>query len=114
MKIFILEDNEERIKIFMKVFHKHELSIAQDVRDAKEILRTKKEWDAIFLDHDLGGMIYVDSNEDNTGYKLALYIKENNIKYNELVIHSMNTIGAKNIQSVLSDGVIIPFINLFR
>lgn len=114
MNIFILEDNEERIKIFNKYFIDHNIFTANSVNSAKEVIKKNKKWDVIFLDHDLGGQIYVNSYEENTGYRFAQYIKENKIKYNQLIIHSMNIAGANNIKSILKDGLIVPFFRLFQ
>jgi hypothetical protein len=48
----------------------------------------------ISFDHDLG--------YDLTGYDVAKYIVENNIKIDGFTVHSMNPVGAKNIIDLLS------------
>lgn len=107
MKIFVLEDMEDRIKIFEKIFGEHELTICDTADEAKEILGQQK-FDTIFLDHDLGGEIYVDSDLPNTGYQVAKFIANQKIS-SQIIIHSMNYDGALNIKSILPHANILRF-----
>ena len=50
--------------------------------------------DFISLDHDLG--------EEKTGYDIAKYIVENNISIKAFSCHSMNPVGKKNIEELLT------------
>lgn len=113
MKIFILEDAPARIDYFFyyfkRIFPGYKIYLATDVDQAEDILTKNKEWDKIFLDHDLEGNVYVPSSHRQTGYTVAKYIKENNIEYDELIIHTQNPVGAKNIKDILPDGKLIPF-----
>jgi len=68
----------------------------------------------MFLDHDLGGRIWTDSGEENTGYQFVKWIIEENKQKNTLIyIHSMNPIGANKMLNLLLDnkydGIWIPF-----
>lgn len=112
MKIFILEDNLDRIKAFKQNLIGHELFIASDVEIAKTMLKFN-QFEFIFLDHDLGGEVYVNSEFPNTGYQLAKWIKDNNITYKRLYVHSCNPVGAMNIKSLIPEAELIPFPNLF-
>lgn len=123
MKIFILEDAPSRMTKFrhyLKELYPNECAIyhAVEVDSAMKILKENENtWDIIFLDHDLEGNVYVPSNHRQTGYTIAKYIKENNVKYNECIIHTQNPVGAKNINSVLTDEQVIPFpllVNTFK
>lgn len=121
MKIFILEDMEERISKFEEVLPKAypgcELFIVTTAAEGKKILAREKNFDLILLDHDLGGETFVDSENENTGYQVAKFIAHNNITCPTLVTHSMNVWGARNILSVLPECVHIPFsvlINHFK
>ena len=67
MNIFILEDDIVRIAWFKKEFKQDTLTINTDAEPAKKILK-KQKFDLIFLDHDLGGEVYVSSDNANTGY----------------------------------------------
>jgi CheY-like chemotaxis protein len=59
--------------------------------------------DLIFLDHDLGGQTYVDSDEGNTGYQFVKWLKENDPQWKErsYVVHSLNPSGADNMLAEL-------------
>lgn len=116
-RIFILEDDHNRISQFKdslaRKFKDLELVIKEDAKSAKEELAKQKEWDIIFLDHDLGGRIYVDSSEENTGYQVALFIKANGIKYKQCITHTHNPAGGHNIVNVLGCDY-VPFANLIK
>lgn len=44
-------------------------------------------------------MIFIDSDEDNTGYQLAKYIADKNIDA-EIILHTLNPHGADRMQAV--------------
>ena len=83
---------------------------------AKAIFLREDPFDIIFFDHDLDNRQMVDSREENTGYQLALWLKEKNFTFDQIIIHSMNPAGAKNIQDTIIDLAPevkwIPFCNL--
>jgi len=87
-----------------------------NVEDGKKLLDSQTHFDVLFFDHDLGGRVYVDSSDPNTGYQLALHIKEKGYSYEQVIIHSLNQVGAENILSVMKEcsefSDIIPFTRL--
>ena len=112
MRILVLEDNPIRQEKFKQLFKNQELSIYDNVLDAYHAC-VCYEFSVIFLDHDLGGQIWVDSNEENTGYQFVKWLVENKIQKNALYyIHSMNPIGANKMLNLLLDngydGIWIP------
>jgi len=114
MNIFIVEDDQVRIDIFKEKFEgikNAKLFIATTASEAKKILKENKDkqWDMIFLDHDLGGRVYVESADQNTGYQVAKFIRDNDIKYYNIITHTLNPMGAKNIQGILKDCNHVPF-----
>jgi len=115
LKIIILEDMPSRIQFFKSKLHKHNVYYfdnADDVINALCLL--EKEWDIVFLDHDLDGKIFVPSSYHNTGYTVAKFISENNnITIKQIIVHSMNPLGAQNIKMILPRVEIIPF-NLLK
>jgi CheY-like chemotaxis protein len=113
MRIFILEDSEERRRIFREMLSPpHTLSFFGHVKEAKTALVADGPFDLIFLDHDLDNRVFVDSEEENTGYQLAKYIAENNVR-SKIIIHSMNPYGAERMQQVLPDAQRISFPDLY-
>lgn len=114
MKILILEDSGTRIKLFEKHLGKdHELFFFDRVDEAEAALELIGDFDILFLDHDLDNRVFVDSKELNTGYQFAKWISKQNMKFEEIIIHSMNPVGAQNIKAILPEAKIIPFTNLF-
>jgi DNA-binding LacI/PurR family transcriptional regulator len=114
MKILILEDNLIRIEKFKELFKNQDLYIAKDIQHAKEHCNFN-EFPVMLLDHDLGNQIWVDSNEENTGYQFVKWLIENNLQKNALIyIHSCNPIGANKMLSLLLDngydGIWHPFL----
>lgn len=109
MKIFILEDNQERIKIFLEKYPK--AIVAKTATDAIAILSKQKTWDKIFLDHDLGNEIFVDVNVQNTGSEVARWMSEHPIE-GEIIIHSLNPIGVRHMMALLPKAEYIPFYRL--
>ena len=117
MKILVLDDMEERQKWFADKLPKYvdnpEIFVAKDVDEAIKCFQEINEFDIMFLDHDLGGRIYVDSNDPNTGYQVAKYMVENGIKGKEIIIHTLNYAGAQNMMALLPDAKYVPFTSLY-
>jgi hypothetical protein len=112
-KIFILEDNINRMATFYQLlpvrFPDCEIVHATTVEEAKRLIDTSNFWDIVLLDHDLGGRAYVDSSEEETGYQFLKYFKRKKIKFSQLVFHSQNPAGAQNMFDLMPEGKIIPF-----
>lgn len=112
-KIFILDDQEIRHELFKLKFEGHDITSAWTAKEAIDIL-SRYKFDYIFLDHDLGGKIYV-ASDVGTGYEVAKWIsKHPELKGCQIVIHSFNPDGCTNMQSVLraagfTEVVIDPF-----
>jgi len=88
VKIFVLEDEFERIKWFKSVFSDCEIDITDKVAEACEYLQ-KKQYDWIFLDRDL-------SHPTETGEDVAWEMKEQKLNKNAaVIIHTMNTRGQR-------------------
>lgn len=101
MKILIVEDNYIRIKWFeLKLQAFCELTVCEDAKSGIDKILTEK-FDLIFLDHDLGGLVYVQSDENNTGYQVSKNIPKSINDNSEIIIHSLNPVGVSNMMSVL-------------
>ena len=94
MKIFILEDYEERTHTFSKEFVKDELVICNNAELALTLLAQVK-FDLIFLDHDLEGEAYVDSDYPNTGYRVARELQNTLNADTRVIVHSYNPAGVE-------------------
>lgn len=112
MKVFILEDSQHRIDFFKETMSKHKLFVAKDVEKAKDVFEKNKPFDLIMLDHDLGGRVFVNPREENTGYQFAKFLKNQNNK-TLIVIHSSNVNAAALMKNILYNAYIIPITTLF-
>jgi len=114
MRIFILEDDANRIGWFTEEFGDEELVFCNHATPALDILAVVK-FDVAFLDHDLGGRTYVPSSDPNTGYRVAQGLAVSINRHIPVIIHSFNPDGAKNIRFALKNGghlgqvAIVPF-----
>lgn len=108
MRIFVLEDNFERQKIFRDKLKNHEMVLFDNAIDAIDFLKNDIDFDIMYLDHDLGNEVYVDIKEKNTGSEVARFLSDKEVRA-KIVIHSYNAIGAQNMMNYLFDAIYIPF-----
>lgn len=107
--IVILEDDDNRIETFLEMF-----PWAKVVKTANECIKLlKKPCDLLFLDHDLGGEIYVDTDHKNTGSEVVRWIEEYRPKIKKIIVHSYNSAASDVMVKVLNrcgyDVARIPF-----
>lgn len=109
MKILILDDDLTRHEKFKKNFNHHDLTHTETAEETIKHL-SETNFDAVFLDHDLGGMAFVDSHGDiPTGYTVAKWMNENPERKPETIyIHSMNPPGSKKMQELLPGSILAP------
>jgi len=108
-KILVCDDDLLRISVFKKMlpefFIGSNMDFALNYQEAVDHLKNDV-YDVIFLDHDLG--------VGKTGYDVALWMKENIENPPDVIIHSMNPIGAKNILGVFPFAKWISWDNLLK
>ena len=110
MKILILEDDSTRHAKFEEILEGHEVCIVDTAEAAINKLNCYgDDWDWLFLDHDLGGEIYVESGI-GTGYQVACWLEEHKDKMPKrgVALHSLNSVGRKNMQAALPDAWDMP------
>lgn len=95
---------EERMPTFLSIAK----ALKMDVHHVETVPHGEasflvKDPKIVFLDHDLGGKTFVDSNKEQTGVHLARWIKQNDENFRERIIiaHSMNPMGAKDMVNEL-------------
>jgi len=107
MKMLVLEDNEDRIKVFKEALIKHDVDYTDSSKEAIELLK-KNPYVTIFLDHDLGGKEMVMSGE-NTGYEVAKFLSEHkSLMPKQVIIHSLNGVGSSNMKRALPNALVVP------
>ena len=123
MRIFILEDDHERIKTFRRKLIGHEIVVTETAQDAINTLGTERDamdrasrFDLIFLDHDLGGEQMVATAGRNTGSEVVRWMVLEMGKAPLVIVHSLNTPAAMEMQAKLCDAGFdchrIPFTKL--
>ena len=104
-KVFILEDDPERISYFKELLgHVADLTI---ISSCVEVDKFQPPYDLIFLDHDLGGRQMVDHEDCGlTFVKQADSFTPNDL----IIVHSYNPVGAKQMLAELPVGAMYcPF-----
>lgn len=103
MKVLIVEDSLERIKIFKQKLIGHDVWVAMTARQACDFLEYAGPFDYAFLDHDLGGRSFEPSDK-NSGYGVCQWMTEHPDKEpRHITIHSLNNIGSAKMMQVLGD-----------
>lgn len=92
MRVFVLEDNQERYNWFSKYLtdEKEDFTIVKTAKEAKDIL-SKEKFDMLLLDHDLGDRVFVDIEDENTGTQVVRHIIKNKLQEgSQILVHSQN------------------------
>ena len=111
-EVLILEDDPTRIPGLTNLFKLVGANVIWTNMASECIAEMKKQkFDIIFLDHDLGGQVYVKSGE-NTGYEVALWLSKNVDKKptQQLYTHTLNPVGRQNILNIFGYGIYAPFV----
>ena len=110
MRALILEDDGNRIRQFKQ--RMLEMGWVADYVDtapaAIKLLREKK-YDIIFLDHDLGGEVYVNTSRPDTGSEVARYIAVNPVSC-PVILHTLNVPGADYMKDMIPQAIHVPFV----
>jgi hypothetical protein len=109
-KVFILEDDKQRQDWFRRHIPEENITLCVDVFSAKHMLNIHgvQYFDLIFLDHDLGGKQMVESDE-TTGYEIAKFISKLGHDGQNVIIHSWNGPGSRNMHGLLPKAIRVQF-----
>jgi hypothetical protein len=97
-RIMFMDDNLLRHDTFRQYFDW--AAHVKTVSEAIGLLQTYS-FDLLFLDHDLGGKVYVDPLKDGTGGELARWIVANPIEVQRIYLHSHHDKGALYMNKTL-------------
>jgi len=104
MRVFVLDDDEERLKWFKRYFSKDQVDTALDVPSAIEMLDAN-DYDAVFLDHDLLPEHYgaKDHDDEHSGYAVAHALAQEAKRQRSatIIVHSLNPDGALRMTELL-------------
>ncbi len=97
MRVLFLDDDEHRQLVFARNMESLAFSDYVQVRTVNEAISALSEdiFDLVFLDHDLGGQVYVDSARKDTGAEVVRWMVENKPDIATVVVHTLNPAGAK-------------------
>jgi len=104
MRVLFLDDNEERWNKALENFEEllpksyaiSEMKWAQTAQECIQMLQDE-QWDAVSLDHDLGGEVHVDSNREDTGMEVVRWIIANRAEIPFIIVHSWNIPAARRM-----------------
>jgi hypothetical protein len=95
MNILFLDDSPIRTKEFKS--NNPSAICVETAKDAIKELDSNIEWSYVYLDHDLGGEKFVDSQNTNTGMEVVRWIVANKPNIDLIIIHSLNPVAANNM-----------------
>jgi CheY-like chemotaxis protein len=109
VRILVLEDDPARTKLFQRALIGHDAQFVTTAWEAIQRLQELGPWDAVFLDHDLGGQAYVPSDEPETGCAVARYLREHpERRPARILVHSLNESGRKLMLAMVPGSVGCP------
>ena len=101
MRVFVLDDSDERLRIFRSKLIGHTVITAKTVSEAISALGKDGPFEYIFLDHDLADQTMVPSGP-GTGYEVAQWLAQHPEKQApNIILHSFNPDGRKAMASAL-------------
>lgn len=109
MRMLILDDDKVRHIQFNQKYNKQG-NVLCHVETVEACIQKLQEetWDVVCLDHDLGGKTYIKSGK-GTGFEVAEWLANNpDKKPYQIVIHSYNPAGRKNMMDVLPEAIEAP------
>lgn len=113
-RVLILEDDKARHRIFRR-----EIPYATICTTAADAIGklSAEEWDVVFLDHDLGGEVFVESHREDTGMEVVRWLSANK-KDICVVVHTCNPAGASemlaSLEQSMYDHRYMPFTVLYN
>lgn len=58
-------------------------------------------FDMVFLDHDLGGEVFVDSSREDCGMEVVRFMEEHKPSAGRVVVHTMNPAAGQQMEQAL-------------
>tara|TARA_R110000803_G_scaffold169444_2_gene232460 strand:+ start:2894 stop:3265 length:372 start_codon:yes stop_codon:yes gene_type:complete len=103
MNILFLDDDNERIRQF-----RTKIPGAVVVKTAEQAIKAlQKEdiWNIVFLDHDLGGEEFVDSNREDCGMEVVRWIIKKDAHIRNIIVHTHNTPAGEYMTALLKEAL---------
>lgn len=107
LKILVLDDQESRLIIFRRKLIGHDVVCVKTASDAISNF-SEYDFDCVFLDHDLGDKV-MEISGPGTGYEVAEWLRDHpDRRPQQIIVHSFNPVGAKNMTSILPGSIYKP------
>jgi CheY-like chemotaxis protein len=107
MRILILDDDLRRLATFRRKLIGAAVTCVEYVPDCIREIEDNEPFEFIFLDHDLGGKIYVPSGP-GTGYEVAQWLKNHPNKMpGKVILHTCNEHGAICMMEELPEALLL-------
>lgn len=105
MKLLFMDDNQNRHKTFRQNTIGFAILQAYTGREALDFMREHDDIDVIFLDHDLNyeTVNQLNDEEEDGRWVCKQMIAEDLYKEAQVIIHSMNPLGAEEMEKLLTD-----------
>lgn len=104
MRILFLDDNEKRRNVAIDRYAAdHELHVVETADQAIDALLKFPAWDRVLLDHDLGGQVFQNSFESNTGMEVVRFILRTKPIIDQIIVHSWNMPAGREMTNKLKD-----------
>lgn len=72
-KVLFLDDDPNRHEKFLKLCP--HAQVAWTAKECIDLLYDEEYWDEVYLDHDLDGEVYVDSESENCGMEVVRHLE---------------------------------------
>jgi CheY-like chemotaxis protein len=107
VRILVIDDDALRALLFSQWLRGHDVVVARTARQAIRYLR-RDQFHVVFLDHDLGGRVLVNSDDENTGAEVARFMARKGIQ-TTTIVHSHNPAGVLYLRTLLPGAKFVPF-----
>jgi len=94
--IIFLDDDKQRCRAF-KRFAGCPSTIVHTAQDCIKAIQETDDISILFLDHDLGGEVYVNSAREDCGMEVVRWIVANNPPIRTIIVHSLNAPAAQSM-----------------
>jgi len=112
MNILFLNDNNDRTKDFKR--HSPSAVTVETAKECIDKLKGGMKFDFLFLDHDLGDEVFVDSKREDCGMEVVRWMVENKQSVGHVVVHTLNHPASKimvgKLRSVGYQTTPLPFV----
>lgn len=118
MKVLFLDDDINRETAFLRLVPSAHCTPTS--YGMIKLLQIHRDIDCLFLDHDLGGEVFVDSGREDCGMEVVRYLCENKYNIKQIFVHSLNAVAAKEMALKLRDTgwydkvYAVPFYNVVK